>query len=94
MRGTIVSVLVAGAMALTFVAAREHARAEDVETGSAPTQVAPMEPVPTQASCGDQRCSPPEDCNTCPQDCGSCYGDRRCAPPEDCNSCPQDCGHC
>jgi hypothetical protein len=50
--------------------------------------------VPAQASCGDYRCSPPEDCNSCPQDCGDCCGDRRCAPPEDCNSCPEDCGRC
>ncbi|MBX7192585.1 MAG: hypothetical protein K1X94_11035 [Sandaracinaceae bacterium] len=50
--------------------------------------------VPAQASCGDNRCSPPEDCNTCPEDCGRCCGDYRCAPPEDCNSCPQDCGPC
>jgi len=44
-----------------------------------------------QGSCGDGSCSPPEDCNTCPQDCGQCCGNRRCEPPEDCNSCPQDC---
>lgn len=51
--------------------------------------------VPLQDStCGDSRCSPPEDCNTCPQDCGSCCGDRHCAPPEDCRSCPADCGPC
>ena len=42
-------------------------------------------------SCGDNRCQPPEDCNTCPQDCGTCCGNFRCEPPEDCNSCPQDC---
>lgn len=42
-------------------------------------------------SCGDRLCQPPEDCNTCPQDCGECCGNRRCEPPEDCNSCPQDC---
>jgi hypothetical protein len=46
------------------------------------------------ASCGDGRCSPPEDCNTCPQDCGRCCGDYHCAPPEDCHSCPEDCGPC
>lgn len=52
------------------------------------------EAAPAQASCGDYRCSPPEDCNSCPQDCGDCCGDRRCGPPEDCNSCPEDCGRC
>jgi hypothetical protein len=63
----------------------------------APDAVAPAvsgaEPL-QDAVCGDGRCSPPEDCNTCPRDCGTCCGDRRCAPPEDCNSCPADCGHC
>ena len=34
-------------------------------------------------SCGDGQCQPPEDCNTCPQDCGQCCGNRRCEPPED-----------
>jgi hypothetical protein len=52
------------------------------------------ESLPAQASCGDYQCSPPEDCNSCPQDCGSCCGDGRCAPPEDCSSCPDDCGRC
>lgn len=58
--------------------------------------VAPsLDAVPLQqSSCGDSRCSPPEDCNTCPEDCGRCCGDRRCAPPEDCHSCPADCGPC
>lgn len=42
-------------------------------------------------SCGDRQCQPPEDCHSCPQDCGSCCGNNRCEPPEDCNSCPQDC---
>jgi hypothetical protein len=46
------------------------------------------------AKCGDGRCSPPEDCNTCPQDCGKCCGNRKCEPPEDCNTCPEDCGKC
>ena len=94
MRGTIVSVLVAGAMALTFVAAREHARADHVDVCADQAAVQVDQAEPLQASCGDQRCSAPEDCNTCPQDCGRCCGDRRCAPPEDCNSCPQDCGGC
>jgi len=42
-------------------------------------------------NCGDNRCQPPEDCNSCPQDCGTCCGNYRCESPEDCNSCPQDC---
>ena len=46
---------------------------------------------PLQASCGDGRCSPPEDCQTCEADCGDCCGDHRCAPPEDRDSCPRDC---
>lgn len=50
----------------------------------------PAEPM-QQPSCGDGQCQPPEDCNTCPQDCGNCCGNNRCEPPEDCNSCPQDC---
>jgi len=45
-------------------------------------------------SCGNGKCEPPEDCSTCPQDCGQCCGNRRCEPPEDCHSCPQDCGNC
>lgn len=51
-------------------------------------------PLQHDASCGDGRCSPPEDCNTCPSDCGSCCGDHHCRPPEDCHSCPSDCGAC
>ena len=50
--------------------------------------------IPATATCGDSRCEPPEDCNTCPSDCGSCCGDGRCAPPEDCHSCSRDCGPC
>jgi hypothetical protein len=49
---------------------------------------------PVDARCGDYRCDPPEDCHTCPGDCGSCCGNYRCEPPEDCRSCPQDCGAC
>lgn len=64
------------------------------EAGRAEGEVTIDEAAPAQASCGDYRCSPPEDCNSCPQDCGDCCGDRRCAPPEDCNSCPEDCGRC
>jgi len=66
----------------------------DTTSEGAPT------PTPAQAepmqnnSCGDGRCSAPEDCNSCARDCGSCCGDRRCAPPEDCRSCPGDCGSC
>lgn len=49
---------------------------------------------PLQGTCGDGQCQPPEDCRSCPQDCGGCCGDSRCDPPEDCRSCPQDCGPC
>jgi hypothetical protein len=45
-------------------------------------------------NCGNGKCEPPEDCNTCPQDCGQCCGNYKCEPPEDCRSCPQDCGPC
>jgi len=64
------------------------------------TQASDLAPTPGIAleadelqggSCGDGRCQPPEDCNTCPSDCGTCCGNYRCEPPEDCNSCPQDC---
>lgn len=51
-------------------------------------------PIPLQGNCGDGQCQPPEDCHSCPQDCGSCCGNNRCEPPEDCRSCPQDCGSC
>jgi hypothetical protein len=51
-------------------------------------------PTPLQASCGNYRCEPPEDCRSCPSDCGDCCGNRRCEPPEDCRSCPSDCGDC
>ena len=56
--------------------------------------LAPLEAQPLQRdTCGDGRCQPPDDCNSCPQDCGECQrcGDYQCQPPEDCNSCPQDC---
>ncbi len=62
---------------------------------SVPAPVALPAPAdPLDAKCGDGKCSPPEDCNTCPQDCGKCCGDGKCNPPEDCNTCPQDCGPC
>lgn len=56
----------------------------------APAPAIEVEPL-QGGSCGDYRCQPPEDCQTCPQDCGDCCGNYRCEPPEDCNSCPQDC---
>ena len=46
------------------------------------------------SECGNGSCEPPEDCNTCPQDCGDCCGNHKCEPPEDCHSCPSDCGDC
>ena len=46
------------------------------------------------AECGNGSCEAPEDCNTCPSDCGDCCGNHKCEPPEDCKSCPGDCGSC
>ena len=49
------------------------------------------------AQCGDGRCEAPEDCASCPADCGACgpgCGDGRCEAPEGCASCPADCGAC
>lgn len=46
------------------------------------------------SECGNGSCEPPEDCNSCPSDCGDCCGNRKCEPPEDCKSCPGDCGDC
>jgi hypothetical protein len=48
----------------------------------------------SDGSCGDGACAPPEDCNSCPSDCGGCCGNHKCEPPEDCKSCPGDCGDC
>ena len=59
---------------------------------SATAQVSSAEPL--QASCGNGRCEPPEDCRSCERDCGSCCGNGRCEPPEDCRSCERDCGRC
>ena len=47
--------------------------------------------------CGDLKCSPFEDCESCPEDCGVCpstCGDDSCDPGEDCMSCEPDCGAC
>jgi hypothetical protein len=90
-RGLLTSVLSLGLLSVGALAlgTSSASRAADPVHGEAA-----IEGVPAQASCGDYRCSPPEDCNSCPQDCGDCCGDRRCAPPEDCNSCPEDCGRC
>jgi hypothetical protein len=83
-------VLSLGALALGTSSVAPASGAERIETETDGRRGA----IPAQASCGDYRCSPPEDCNSCPQDCGDCCGDRRCAPPEDCSSCPEDCGRC
>lgn len=64
---------------------------------SAEREVAALEAaevIELQDSCGNRRCEPPEDCRSCPQDCGDCCGNNRCEPPEDCRSCPRDCGDC
>lgn len=65
-----------------------------METEAISTASADHEVDPLQGTCGDGQCQPPEDCNTCPRDCGTCCGNTRCEPPEDCRSCPQDCGPC
>lgn len=46
--------------------------------------------------CGDGVCLPPENCNTCSQDCGECSwcGDDACTGAETCATCPMDCGGC
>lgn len=77
MRTTIVAI----ALSTLFFAAGVHATPR-VEEGSA---------IALDGQCGDGRCQPPEDCNSCSQDCGSCCGDHRCQPPEDERSCPRDC---
>jgi hypothetical protein len=94
-RGLSLSVLSLGLLSLGALALGTSS--VSLATGAAQSETAVDErhdAAPAQASCGDYRCSPPEDCNSCPQDCGDCCGDRRCAPPEDCNSCPEDCGRC
>lgn len=64
---------------------------------AAASKATPSSPSPrggSGATCGDYKCEAPEDCKTCPQDCGKCCGNYKCEPPEDCKSCPQDCGSC
>jgi len=52
------------------------------------------------ALCGDEKCQSPEDCETCPGDCGACTvcGNQICettgTPPESCQTCDIDCGRC
>ena len=47
-------------------------------------------------ACGDDVCTLPESCRSCPDDCGPCAadvcGDGFCDPPEDAASCVADCG--
>lgn len=68
----------------------EVAAPQALSVAQSPESASPVE----AGSCGDGQCQPPEDCHTCPQDCGGCCGNRRCEPPEDCRSCPEDCGPC
>lgn len=63
-------------------------------TASTEADAPSLDAAPMQNTCGDGQCQPPDDCHSCPQDCGSCCGDGRCAPPEDCRSCDRDCGRC
>ena len=47
--------------------------------------------------CGNGVCDGPENCSTCPEDCGACQavcGNGICEGGETCSSCPQDCGAC
>lgn len=47
--------------------------------------------------CGDWTCSINEDCQSCPDDCGTCYeycGDGYCQASESCSNCSYDCGDC
>ncbi len=92
------SFLAAAALALALIAGCAGP-VEPAETVSAP------DPAPLTADegawlaalaseCGNGSCEPPEDCNSCPSDCGDCCGNHRCEPPEDCRSCPSDCGDC
>lgn len=82
-------------LAVTFAVVGFDAQNVSAEPADRQTQSIGEEPLdPMQATCGDGQCQPPEDCNSCPQDCGNCCGNHRCEPPEDCNSCPQDCGNC
>lgn len=56
--------------------------------------------TPVVESCGDGSCDPPENCGSCPYDCGKCpedpCGDGTCdgAEGESCATCPKDCGAC
>lgn len=46
-------------------------------------------------TCGDGSCAQPEDCVSCPTDCGACScGDGVCTAGEDCATCEGDCGGC
>ena len=49
-----------------------------------------------QTTCGDTLCMSPENCSSCPQDCGTCgvCGDGVCSANESCAFCPADCGVC
>ena len=51
-------------------------------------------PCTSAPACGDGTCSGTEQCDTCPQDCGTCTatcGDTTCESNEDASSCPGDC---
>lgn len=88
-----VRVILIGAFVACLGMALLHGEApQPIETASTVSSVHDEEPM--QGTCGDGQCQPPEDCHSCPRDCGDCCGDYRCEPPEDCRSCPQDCGPC
>ena len=75
-----------------------------VATQTSATLFAQSSLVPTLQIpiCGDGNCDTtpiilPEDCETCPQDCGSACsicGNNYCGPSESCQTCSADCGSC
>ena len=100
------SVLAATILGIALLAACAGPPAAPGESAEV-TVDAPVDAVPADLSadeqiwlaslgseCGNGSCEPPEDCNTCPGDCGGCCGNHKCEPPEDCKSCPGDCGGC
>ena len=93
-QGMIVALFVSG-LAFAFGTAPAPTDATPSQVSASSVLVAPAVALDADelqgGSCGDRSCDPPEDCHSCPQDCGDCCGNNRCEPPEDCNSCPQDC---
>ena len=93
MRKVLIAIAFLGLVASRFTTPAAAAAPAAAAPAATPVIGLPADPL-DGARCGDGKCTPPEDCNTCPQDCGKCCGDGKCNPPEDCNTCPQDCGPC